>query len=114
MINHVVLMKFNSNVEERDIEELEDMLNDLPNKIIEIHSYEFGRDIIGSPGSYDFALVSLFANPEALERYRQHRHHKSVVEKIKKICDSVVAVDFQASDAGSVNVERTGWDITPF
>ena len=70
MLNHVVLMKFNSGVKESDIKELEDLLDDLPNKITEIHSYEFGRDIIRSPDSYDFALVSLFANPEALERYR--------------------------------------------
>lgn len=114
MLTHVVLLKFNSGVEESDIEELENMLNDLPNKITEIHSYEFGRNIIDSAVSYDFALVSLFANPEALERYRQHRHHQPVLKKIKQICDTVATVDFPASDAGSVNVERTGWDITPF
>ena len=114
MLNHVVLMKFYSGVEESDIKELENMLDDLPNKITEIHSFEFGRNITGSPGSYDFALVSLFANPEALERYRQHPHHRPVIKKIKQICENVAAVDFQGSDAGSVNVERTGWDMDPF
>lgn len=114
MLNHVVLMKFNADAEESDIKELEDMLDDLPNKITELHSYEFGRDISRSPDSYDFALVSLFANPEALERYRQDRHHQPVLKKIKQICNTVVTVDFQGSDAGSVNVERTGWDIKPF
>ena len=114
MLTHVVLLKFNSAVEDSDINELENMLDDLPNKISEIHSYEFGRDIMRAPGSYDFALVSLFANPEALERYKQHRHHQPVLKKIKQICHTVATVDFQGSDAGSVNVERTGWDITPF
>ncbi|MDX2501701.1 MAG: Dabb family protein [Deltaproteobacteria bacterium] len=114
MLNHVVLMKFKPGVEEPDIAELEKMLDDLPNKIAEIHSYEFGRDIIRSAGSFDFALVSLFANPEALERYRQHRDHQPVLKKIKQICETVATVDFQGSDAGSVNVERTGWDIKPF
>ena len=114
MLTHVVLLKFNSGVEDSDIQELENMLDELPNKITEIHSYEFGRNIINSPGAYDFALVSLFANPEALERYRRHRHHQPVLKKIKQICDTVATVDFQGSDAGSVNVERTGWDITPF
>ena len=114
MLNHVVLMKFNAGVEESDIKELEAMLDDLPNKITEIHSFEFGRNISDFPGSYDFALVSLFANPEALERYRQHRHHRPVLKKIKQICETVATVDFQGSDAGSVNVERTGWDISPF
>ena len=113
MLTHVVMLKFDSGVEESDIKELENMLDDLPNKIAEIHSYEFGRDIIRAP-AYDFALVSLFANPEALERYTQHRHHQPVLKKIKQICHAVATVDFQGSDAGSVNVERTGWDITPF
>ena len=33
MLNHVVMLKFKSGVEETDIEELEKMLDDLPNKI---------------------------------------------------------------------------------
>jgi len=47
----------------------------MPNRITEIHSYEFGRDVVRSQRSFDFALVSLFANLEALERYQQHRQH---------------------------------------
>ena len=38
MINHVVLMKFKSDSSDGDIEELEKMLDDLPNKITQIHS----------------------------------------------------------------------------
>jgi hypothetical protein len=108
------MMKFKSGVAESDINELEKMLDDLPNKITEIHSFEFGRDIVGSERSYDFVLVSLFANPEALERYQHHRYHQPVLKKIKQICENVATVDFQGSDAGSIDVERTGWDINPF
>jgi quinol monooxygenase YgiN len=89
------------------------MLDDLPNKIIEIHSYEFGRDIIRSPKSYDFALVSLFANPAALERYRQHRHHQPVLKKIKQLCEKVATVDFEGSDAGSMDKEKPIWGFNP-
>jgi len=113
MLNHVVLMKFKSGVAESEIKELEKLLDDLPNKIAEIHLYEFGRDIIRSPRSYDFALVSLFANPEALERYAQHRHHQPVLKKIKQICQSVVTVDFEGSNAGSVEIERPSLDFRP-
>ena len=56
MLNHVVLIKFKKNVSEKDIQELENLLEELPNKIFEIHSFEFGRDIIHSDRSYDFAL----------------------------------------------------------
>ena len=113
MLNHVVLMKFKAGIPDTDIGELEKMLDDLPNKIAEIHSYEFGRDIISSERSYDFALVSLFANPEALERYQQHRQHRPVLKKIKKMCQNVATVDFEGSDAGSIEIERPTWEFKP-
>lgn len=113
MINHLVLLKFKSGVTESDIAELEKMLDDLPNKITEIHLYEFGRDIIRSQRSFDFALVSLFANIEALERYQQHRQHLPVLKKIKQMCENVATVDFEGSDAGSIDIDRPTWDFKP-
>ena len=113
MLNHVVLMKFKAGIPDTDIGELEKMLDDLPNKIAEIHSYEFGRDIISSERSYDFALVSLFANPEALERYQQHRQHRPVLKKIKQMCQNVATVDFEGSDAGSIEIKRPTWEFKP-
>ena len=113
MINHVVLLKFKSGIADTDIEELEKMLDDLPNKIPEIHSYEFGRDIIHSQRSFDFALVSLFANMETLQRYQEHRQHLPVLKKIKALCETVATVDFQGSDAGSIDIERPVWDFKP-
>ena len=111
MLNHVVMLKFKSGVEEADIEELENMLDDLPNKITEIHSYEFGRNVIHSQISFDFALVSLFANDIALKRYQEHRQHLPVLKKIKALCETVATVDFQGSDAGSIDNERPSWDF---
>ena len=107
------MLKFKSGVTESDIEELEKMLDDLPNKITEIHLYEFGRDIIRSQRSFDFALVSLFANLEALERYQQHRQHLPVLKKIKQMCENVATVDFEGSDAGSIDIDRPTWDFKP-
>lgn len=113
MINHVVLLKFKSGITDSDIKELEKMLDDLPNKITEIHSYEFGRDVIRSQRSFDFALVSLFANVEALNRYQEHRYHRPVQKKIKALCEDIATVDFEGSDAGSVDIERPSWDFKP-
>ena len=53
MLNHVVLIKFKKDVAEKAIQELEDFLEELPNKIFEIHSYEFGRDIIHSDRTHN-------------------------------------------------------------
>jgi len=113
MINHVVLAKFKPGIEQADIEELESMLDDLPNRITEIQTYEFGQDLIHSARSYDFAIVALFANLETLERYQTHPRHLPVVKKIHEICDHVLTVDFEGSDAGSTNFERPPWDFKP-
>ena len=102
MLNHIVLIKFKSSVDEHEIQAIEDLLDDLPNKIVEIHQYEFGRDMMQSERSYDFALVALFANPESLQRYQEHPDHVAVVNKLKKMSERIVTVDFSGSDAGSI------------
>lgn len=114
MLNHVVLMKFKPEVCEEDIRELEKALDLLPNKIMEIKMYEFGRDILRSDRSYDFALVSLFANLSALKRYQEHAEHLPVAARIKSMCSNIVTVDFAGSDssaaeAGSADLERDPW-----
>jgi hypothetical protein len=93
-------MKFKPGVSDTDISDIEQSLDELPNRIVEIHSYEFGRDIVRSERSYDFALVSLFANTESLQRYQTHPDHLLVVEKLKNLCDSILTVDFWGTDAG--------------
>ena len=102
MLNHVVLMKFNEDVTDEAVEQLETALDDLPNHIIEIHSYEFGRDVIRSERSYDFALIALFANEEALGKYQIHPEHQKVVQRIQNMCASVLVVDFYGIDAASL------------
>lgn len=97
MIQHIVMMKFKPAVTPADIEQLEAMLNSLPDKIIEIQVYEFGKDIVRGERSYDFALVSLFANLDALGRYQQHPEHQKVVAKLQSMCEQIVAVDFETT-----------------
>jgi len=113
MINHVVLAKFKPGVGKADIEELERMLDDLPNKVTEIQTYEFGRDLTRSAKSYDFAIVALFANLEALDRYQTHPRHLPVIQKIQEICEDIITADFEGSDAGAITIERPEWDFKP-
>jgi antibiotic biosynthesis monooxygenase (ABM) superfamily enzyme len=108
MLNHLVMIKFRQDIDPAKIEELEERLEDLPNTINEIHSYEFGRDIIRSDRSYDFAIISLFANQDALRRYQTHPEHVKVLDLLKTICESIATVDFLGIDASDLREKPPG------
>ncbi len=95
MIRHIVFLKFFPETEEAAIAELEASLQALPDQVPEIKGYEFGRDLVHSPRSFDFALVSLFDDLEALKRYQTHPRHQEVLAKVKSICEHVFAVDYR-------------------
>ena len=95
MIKHVVFMKFKSGVTEKDIADLEKAMAKLPGRIPEIKEYQFGRDIVRSERSYDFALVSAFEDLDALKRYQPHPDHLPVLSKVKEMCEIILAVDFK-------------------
>lgn len=109
MIHHIVMLKFKPGVEEEKIDELASLLEELPNKIIEIHLYEFGRDVLKTDRSYDFGLVALFANLEALGRYQKHPEHLKVLEKIGAICDDVKIVDFKDPGDSDGDKDEDPW-----
>ena len=108
MINHVVLIKFKPEVSDSDIDALEKSLDDLPNRIVEIHTYEFGRDLLHAASSYDFALVALFANLEAVRRYQEHSAYLKVLQTITRLSEDILTVDFEGTDAGKIKKDEEG------
>ena len=95
MLFHVVLIKLKPAVSDDEIRTVESALDDLPNKIVEINTYEFGRDIVKSERSYDFALIATFANLTSMQRYQQHPEHVAVLKSIRAISEDIRAVDFE-------------------
>ena len=114
MINHVVLMKFKPDVNDDAIDDLEKSLDDLPNKIVEIQSFEFGRDRVHSEKSYDFAMVSLFANLVAVKRYQGHPAYLNVLQKITRLTENIIGVDFEGTDAGDIKKDEEGAILSRF
>ncbi len=118
MLNHIVMIKFKKSVTEETTKEIVTLMEDLPNKIVEIHSYEFGSDILHSERSYDFALVSLFANTESLQRYQVHPEHQKLLKKLIPLCDHICTVDFMGTDASDFKEKPADqdlgtWEIEP-
>ena len=94
MIKHVVMLKFKKDAREAGISELENKMGALPGEIPEIMTFEFGRDVIRSERSYDFALVSVFEDIESVKRYQIHPRHQEVLKILKDLCESVIVADF--------------------
>jgi len=94
MLKHVVLMKFRAGVHEDEIAEIEQGLGGLPAVIPEIRGYDFGRDR-RPERAFDFALVSTFDDWAALDRYKPHPRHQAVLGKVKALCETVQAIDFE-------------------
>ena len=95
MLKHVVLFKFKAETTAADIDKLATGLGALPEIIVEIREFVFGRDVVRSERSYDFGLVSSFDDRVALDAYAVHPDHQLVVAHVKQICSSVVAIDFE-------------------
>jgi len=95
MLKHVVFIKFKEGITEAEISGLEKGLRALPAKIPEIKGFQFGRDVIRSERSYDFALVSDFDNLEGMKRYQVHPDHVPVIGMVRSISASILAVDFE-------------------
>lgn len=95
MLKHVVFMKFKPTATEAAITDMEKALGKLPGAIPEIKGYDFGRDIIHTERSYDFALVSTFDSLDSMKRYQVHPDHMVVLGKVKELCESILAVDFE-------------------
>lgn len=95
MLRHVVFFRFKAEASEADRLDLEQSLRRLVGRIPEIRGFEVGRDVIRSERSYDLGLISSFDDLAAMERYQVHPDHQEVVAKVRRLCQSVVAVDFE-------------------
>jgi len=95
MLTHVVLFKFKPDTSETDIQHAADLLVKLPDSIDEIRSFRVGRDIVRSERSYDLALISEFADLEAMQSYQVHPEHQKVVAFLKTVTCSIAVVDFK-------------------
>lgn len=96
MIQHMVMFKLKTDVDETAFTELEQQLADLPGHIAEIESFSFGLDVVRSERSYDFGLVAGFKDLEALKRYQIHPKHQEVLKSLKAFSENIIAVDFVA------------------
>lgn len=96
-IRHIVLWKLSADdVDTRALhaEQIAERLLALAPVIDEIQHIEVGRNIVNPQSNWDVALVSEFADVDALERYQVHPAHQEVAGFIRSVVSERSCVDY--------------------
>jgi hypothetical protein len=96
MLTHIVIWKYNADVEPEVREEHVRMLRALANIIKEVESLTVGFDVVKLPRSFDSGLVAVFRDRAALDAYTIHPEHIKVAGFGKTISQQVASVDFES------------------
>jgi hypothetical protein len=96
MLTHIVVWKYNSDVEQEVRAEHVRMLRALSPIIKEIESLAVGFDVVKLPRSFDSGLVAVFRDQAALNAYTVHPEHIKVAAFGKTISQQVASVDFES------------------
>ena len=95
MLTHIVLFKLNDKSEET-IQKTKDLLLGLEGQIPCLKFIEVGVDIVHSERSYDIGLYTKFDSMADMEAYQVHPAHLKVLEHIKLVKESSIAVDYES------------------
>ncbi len=91
MYTHVVMFSL---PDPEDIPGTVRILTAMEGRIPQIRYLEVGVDDSPSPRSANILLVTRFDSPEALEAYRQHPHHRRVIEHLREVEAGTLKVDY--------------------
>lgn len=96
LLRHVVLFKFKANTPSEKIKEIEDAFNQLPTKIPQIHSYEWGLN--NSPENlnkgFTHCFFLTFTSEADRSIYLPHPDHKAFGTLLTPYLDDVLVVDY--------------------
>jgi hypothetical protein len=98
MIKHIVFFKFKDFAEGENkttnMAKAKVMLDGLVGRVPSLLSMCAGPGVPGSASDWDFALITEFDSPEALQQYTNHPEHKKVSDFISKVRAERAFVDF--------------------
>lgn len=98
MLVHIVMMRikaqFSKSEKQIHLSKLEQLLEQLTLTVAEIESLEVGINISNKASAYDLVLTTKFADEDALDRYRVHPDHKTVLDYMADAVDDVAVVDY--------------------
>lgn len=96
LLRHVVLFNFTDSATENTVKEIEQAFAGLPDKIAEIHSFEWGTN--NSPEGLDKGLTHCFfvtfLSEEDRDIYLPHPAHQEFVKLVGPYVEDVTVVDY--------------------
>ena len=98
LLRHVVLFSFKASSSEDEVKKVEDAFRELPSKIKEIKSFEWGKNNSpeGISQGFTHCFFVTFTSEKDREVYLPHPAHKAFVEVLKPHLDKVLVIDYWA------------------
>ncbi|SDO92687.1 Stress responsive A/B Barrel Domain [Microbacterium sp. ru370.1] len=96
-IRHIVLWKLaadDADTRALHAEQISERLLALREVIDDISHLEVGRNVANPQSNWDVALVSEFADVDALERYQVHPAHQEVAGFVRSVVSERSCVDY--------------------
>ncbi|QBI18268.1 Dabb family protein [Egibacter rhizosphaerae] len=81
-VRHVALFRFVEGTSDEHVRRIDEALAQLPEEILELRSYVFGRDLGVSGGAWDYGVVADVTDVDAFVAYRDHPSHRRVVDDL--------------------------------
>lgn len=81
MIRHVVLFRWNDDVDDDHIAEMGAALDELAVSIPTIRSYRHGRDLGINPGNHQYAVTGDFDDEQGYLTYRDDPAHQALIAR---------------------------------
>lgn len=97
MLTHIVLFRLKDKNEE-SMQKMKELLLGLKDQVPCLKFIEVGTDIVHSERSYDVGLYTKFDSLKDMEEYQVHPAHLKVLEYIKTVKESSVAIDYESEN----------------
>lgn len=98
LLRHVVLFKFKESSSEEEVQKVVDAFRALPDKIPQVHGFEYGTNNSpeGLDAGFTHAILMTFKSEADRDAYLPHPAHQEFIEILKPHMGKALVVDYWA------------------
>ena len=100
VLRHVVMFQFKDSASKEDVQSVVDAFRQLPSKINQIDSFEYGTNNSpeGLADGFTHCFLVTFKSEKDREIYLPHEAHQAFVEVLKPHLEKVMVIDYWATN----------------